>query len=313
VIGSALTGWGSALPDGIVTNAELERRLDTSDEWIVERTGIRERRVGGTTAGLAIAAGKLAIERAGLRPEEIDLLVVSTNTPDKPVPAAAALVQSGLGLRCGVFDLNSGCSGFVYGLVVADGLVGRGACRVLVVASDTVSRIVDWTDRSTAILFGDAAGAAVLEAAPEASALLGWDLGADGSLAGILYREEGGWVVMDGQEVFRRAVRATVGSAQSAMGRAKVRSEDIALFVPHQANARIVEAVASRLRIPLERAALVLDRTGNTSSASIPFALSEAADAGRLAPGDLVLLAGFGAGMTWASAVLRWDPVRRAP
>lgn len=296
-----------ALPDTVLTNADFEARLDTSDAWIVERTGIRERHVGGTTTGLGVAAGGQAMARAGLRPGDIDLLIVSTNTPDMAVPAAAAYVQSELGLTCGLFDLNSGCSGFVYALVVADGIVARGANRVLVVASDTVSRIVDPEDRSTVVLFGDAAGAVVLEASTGESALLGWDLGADGSAAELLSREHGGWVYMNGKEVFRRAVRATVNSAMAAMEQAKVTVDDLALFVPHQANQRITEAVAGRLGIAPERVISTVDHTGNTSSASVPEALAEAADAGRLQPGDVVLMAGFGAGMTWASAVVRWD------
>lgn len=304
--GSAVTGWGSALPEGVVTNADLERRLETSDAWIVERTGIRERRVGGTTVGLAAEAAERALKVAGVAPEEVDLLMVSTNTPDEPVPATAARVQAALGLRCGVFDLNSGCSGFVYGLIAADGMVGRGLRRALVVASDRVSRIVDPADRGTAILFGDGAGAVVLEAADGPSAVAGYDLGADGRLGDLIHQQHGGTVVMDGHEVFRRAVRATVRSAELALERSGVAVADIALFVPHQANLRIMEAVASRLGVERDRMVVVVDRTGNTSSASIPLALAEAADAGRLRPGDRVLLSGFGAGMTWASAVLRW-------
>lgn len=305
--GSAVTGWGAALPEGVVTNADLERRLDTSDAWIVERTGIRERRVGGTTVGLAVEAAERALKVAGVAGEEVDLLMVSTNTPDEPVPATAARVQAALGLRCGLFDLNSGCSGFVYGLVAADGMVGRGLGRVLVVASDRVSRIVDPSDRGTAILFGDGAGAVVLEAAEGPSAVAGYDLGADGRLGDLIHQPHGGTVVMDGREVFRRAVRATVRSAEQALERSGVTAADVALFVPHQANLRIMEAVASRLGVERERMAVIVDRTGNTSSASIPLALAEAADAGRLRPGDLVLLSGFGAGMTWASAVVRWS------
>ncbi|MGH9081869.1 MAG: beta-ketoacyl-ACP synthase III [Acidimicrobiales bacterium] len=305
--GSRVTGWGAALPDGVLTNADLERRLDTDDAWIVERTGIRERRVGGTTSGLATEAGRQAMKCAGLTPDDVDLLLVSTNTPDQPVPATAARVQAALDLHCGVFDLNSGCSGFVYGLVVADGMVARGLRRALVVASDTVSAIVDPDDRSTAILFGDAAGAVVLEAADGPGAVLGCDLGADGRLGDLIQQDHGGTVTMDGHEVFRRAVRATVGSAGAALDRAGVTVADLALFVPHQANLRIIEAVGSRLGIDRARTMVTVEHTGNTSSASIPVALAEAADGGRLHPGDLVLMSGFGAGMTWASAVVRWD------
>jgi 3-oxoacyl-[acyl-carrier-protein] synthase-3 len=303
---AAITGWGAALPDQVITNADLEARLDTSDRWIVERTGIRERRVGGTTTDLAIQATREAVDRAGVEPAAVDLLIVSTNTPDQPVPATAALVQGALGLGGGAMDLNSGCSGFVYGLVVANGAIATGLERVVVTASDTVSRIMDPQDRSTAVLFGDAAGSVVLEAVPGEAMLLGWDLGADGGAASLLYQPRGGYLYMDGREVFRRAVRATAISAQAALERAKVDVGEVALFIPHQANLRIIEAVCQRLGLAMERTMLILERTGNTSSASIPLALAEAVEGGRLADGDLVLMSGFGAGMTWGSAVLRW-------
>jgi len=304
--GAALTGWGAALPDQVVTNHDFEARgMQTSDEWIVERTGIRERRWGGTTSRMAVDAGRQAIEQSGLEAQDIDLLVLATTTPDQQVPATSATVAGQLGLRCGALDLNAACSGFVYAVVVANGLIATGYDRILVIGSDALSKITDVDDRATAILFADAAGAVVLEAAPEGQ-LLGWDLGVDGTAVEILDCDIGGFIHMDGKEVFRRAVRAMAESARAAMERAKVGPDDIALVVPHQANARIIEAANSRIGIPMERAAMVLDRTGNTSSASIPVALADAADQGRLAAGDLVLLCGFGAGMTWASAVLRW-------
>lgn len=306
--GVAVTGWGSALPPTVVTNADLEARLDTSDAWITERTGIRERRVGGTTSGLAAVAGKAALERAGLAGEDIDLLVLATTTPDQLVPATSAMLQHQLGTRGGAFDLNAACAGFVYALVVSSALLGTHLTRALLVASDTLSRVTDQEDRSTAVLFGDGAGAVVLEEVAGEEHLLGWDLGADGSALPLLYCDHGGFLKMEGQEVFRRAVRVMVDSARVALEAAKATAADVALWVPHQANLRIIEAANSRLGLPIERTALVLDRTGNTSSASIPLALAEAADAGRVQPGDLVLLSGFGAGMTWASAVLRWGP-----
>jgi len=306
VRGAAVSSWGAALPENVVTNADLEAKLDTNDAWIVERTGIRERRVGGTTAALATEAASRALDRAGLGPRDIDLLVLATTTPDQEVPATSADVADRLGLRGGAMDVNAACSGFVYALVAAAGMVGGGLDRVLVVGAETLSRITDQHDRTTAVLFADAAGAVVVEAVPGESKLLGYDLGADGSLRSLLYCDRGGFIVMEGQEVFRRAVRATVDSARAALERAKVSAEDIALFVPHQANLRIIDAAGQRLGLPRERTAVVLDRTGNTSAASVPLALSDAADAGRVAPGDLVLLSGFGAGMTWASAVLRW-------
>ena len=302
-----IAGWGIALPEKILTNADLETMLDTSDAWIVERSGIRERRIGGTTSGLAVQAGQAALAHAGSDPGSVDLLTLCTTTPDQQVPATASTVQHELGLRCGAFDLNAACSGFVYGLVTADGFIGGGLNRVLLIGSETLSRVTDWDDRSTAVLFADGAGAVVLDATDEPM-LLGWDLGSDGSLRSILDADMGGFIRMEGKEVFRRAVRVMTDSATRSMQRARVTADDIALVVPHQANIRIIESANARLGIPMERTAMVLERTGNTSSASIPLALADAADAGRLSPGDLVLLVGFGAGMTWASAVIRWRP-----
>jgi len=303
-----ITGWGTALPDKVVTNADLEAMLDTSDEWIVERSGIRERRVGGTTATLAVASGKAAMDRAGVSPAEIDLLILCTTTPDQQVPATSAVVQHELGLACGAFDINAACSGFVYGLVTAHQFVATGSVeRVLLIGSETLSRITDWDDRSTAVLFADGAGAVVVSAA-EGSHLLGWDLGCDGSARSILDADIGGFIHMEGREVFRRAVRVMIDSGKRAIEQAGVSADDIALVVPHQANIRIIESANAKLGLPMERTAVVLDYTGNTSSASIPLALVDAIDNGRLSPGDLIMFVGFGAGMTWASAILRWDP-----
>jgi 3-oxoacyl-[acyl-carrier-protein] synthase-3 len=308
-MGMRIMGWGTSLPDKVVTNADLERTLDTSDEWIVERSGIRERRIGRSTAELAIAAGRAAIAHAGVAPGSIDLLVLATTTPDQQVPATSAHVHGELGLGGGAFDLNAACSGFVYGLVAANGLLTSGARRVLVIGAETLSRITDWSDRNTAVLFGDGGGALLVESVPEEGQLLGWDLGLDASAREILKAEIGGTIEMDGREVFKRAVRVMVDSAQRTLEQAKVCADQVKLVVPHQANIRIIQAACDRLGIDRERAALVLDRTGNTSSASIPLALVDAIEHGRLEDGDLVLLAGFGAGMTWGSALLRWcDP-----
>jgi 3-oxoacyl-[acyl-carrier-protein] synthase-3 len=304
-----LTGWGTALPDKTVTNADLEARLDTSDTWITERTGIRERRVGDSTAELAIAASREALARAGREAADIDVVLLATCTPDQAMPATASHVQHALGVPGGAFDLNAACSGFVYGIVTAHGLLASGAERVLLVGAETLSRIVDWEDRNTAVLFGDGAGAVVLEATDGADdQLLGWDLGSDGSARGLLYADIGDVMKMDGREVFRRAVRVMIESAERACELAGIEPTDLDLVVPHQANIRIIEAACQRLGIPMDRTALVLDRTGNTSAASIPLALAHAFDAGRVAPGAHLLLVGFGAGMTWASAVLRWTP-----
>ncbi|MGY6500143.1 MAG: beta-ketoacyl-ACP synthase III [Acidimicrobiales bacterium] len=306
--GATIRSWGTALPEKVVTNHDLESTLDTNHDWIVERTGIHERHIGGSTTGLAIDAGRQAIERAGWDPGSVDLVILATTSPDQQVPASASTVQHELGLDCGAFDLNAACSGFVYGLVAAHGFIGAGMSRILVIGSETLSRLVDWDDRGTAILFADGAGAVTLEAVDGPGELLGWDLGSDGSARHILDADIGGYIEMDGREVFRRAVRVMVSSGTLALNRAGVSADDIALVVPHQANIRIIESACDKLGIPMEKAATVLQHTGNTSSASIPLALGAAADQGRLSPGDLVLLVGFGAGMTWASAVIRWEP-----
>ncbi|HUC36917.1 MAG TPA: beta-ketoacyl-ACP synthase III [Acidimicrobiales bacterium] len=304
--GAVVTGWGTALPDKVVTNEDLSARLDTSDAWITERTGIKERRIGGTTSGLAVEAGRRALERAGRRAEEIDLLVLATATPDALVPGTSATVQDALGVAGGAFDVNAACSGFVYALVAAHGLVLAGAERVLVIGSETLSRITDFDDRSIAVLVGDGAGAVVLEATEGPGQLLAWDLGADGSLRSLLSCDHGGYLYMNGREIFRHAVHAVVSSSQKALRRAGLSVSDVDLFVPHQANARIISAAGQRLGIPPERWVVTIDRYGNTSSASIPLALADALDTGRLRPGGIALLSGFGGGMTWASAVLRW-------
>ena len=323
---ACIAGWGAAVPDGRVTNADLEQRVDTSDQWIVERTGIRERRVAGpddSTATLAIAAGAAAIKQAGITPIDIELLIVATATPEQPIPHTGAFVGEGLGLRCGSFDLGAGCAGFVYELVTGASLLASGGLgHVLVIGAETLSRIIDPDDRATCILFGDAAAALVLEAAPDdGPGLLSFDLGCDGSLAGLLEVSAGGsrrptteatlaeglqYLKMQGPEVFRRAVRVVVESANTALAKADVASSQIDWFIPHQANARIIDAASSRLGIPPERTIVNIERYGNTSAASIPLALSEAADAGRFEDGELILVSGFGAGMTWGSAVLRW-------
>ena len=306
VPGARTTGVGMAVPDKVVTNDDLAATLDTSDEWIVERTGIRERRIGGTTSGLAAEAGRAALEQAGVSGADIDALVLATTTPDAVVPGTSATVQEALGVVGGAFDLNAACSGFVYGLVVAHGLVSVGAQKVLLIGADTLSNITDWTDRSMAILVGDGAGAVVLEATDGPGELLGWHLGSDGSLRDLLKCDHGGYLFMNGKEIFRHAVRAVIESSLTALERAGLKPDDVDLFVPHQANARIIVAAARRLEIAEERYVVTIDRYGNTSSASIPLALAHAAETGRLRPGATVLLSGFGGGMTWASAVLRW-------
>jgi 3-oxoacyl-[acyl-carrier-protein] synthase III len=305
VRGAVITGWGTALPPKVLTNHDLEQMMDTKDEWIVERTGIRQRHVGGTTIGLSIESGRAALDMSGVELAEIDGLILASTTPDTQWGTAAS-VQNELGLRCGALDVNAACSGFMYGLVTAHGMIAMGARKVLVIGTDSLSRIVDWEDRNTAILFGDGSGAVVLEAVEGPGQLLSWDLDADGSLAKILWAEVGGFIQMEGKEVFRRAIRIMVDSATKSLAHAGLSVDDISLVIPHQANIRIIQGACDRLGIGMDRVVSVLDRTGNTSSASVPLALADALDTGRVKDGDLLLLVGFGGGMTAASAVLRW-------
>jgi 3-oxoacyl-[acyl-carrier-protein] synthase-3 len=309
ITGAVITGWGLCVPDKIVTNDDLAATMDTSDAWITERTGIKERRVGGSTSGLSTEAGRAAIKRAGVDPLEIDMLILATTTPDQTVPGTSPTVQDNLGLRCGAIDINAACSGFVYGLAMAHGLVAAGAKKILLIGAETLSRITDWNDRTTAILFADGAAAVVLEAVDGPGQLLAWDVDADGAAQPYLYADVGDYLKMDGREVFRRAVRIMVDSATKTLESAGFTADDVDLVVPHQANTRIIDAACQRLGIPAERTAVNIQRYGNTSAASIPLALTEALDDGRAKPGDLVLLVGFGAGMTAASALLRWGGV----
>lgn len=304
--GFVITGWGIAVPDKVVTNDDLSLTVDTSDEWIVERTGIRERRVGGTTSALAAEAGRTALECAGVAPADIDVLLLATTTPDALVPGTSATVQNELGIGGGAFDLNAACSGFVYGLITAGGLLATGARRILLIGADCLSRIVDWDDRKVSVLVGDGAGAVVLEAIDGPGCLLSWNLDADGSWRHLLKCDHGGFLYMDGKEIFRKAVRVVVDSAEKAVRDAGLTIDDISLVVPHQANLRIIQAACQRLGIAEDQAAIVIDRYGNTSAASIPLALVDAIENGRVHDGDRLLLTGFGGGMTWASAVVRW-------
>jgi 3-oxoacyl-[acyl-carrier-protein] synthase-3 len=305
-MGAAITGWGTALPPGVVTNDDFAKRLDTSDAWITERTGIRERRWGGTTTDLAIEAGAMALKHAGLQGSDIDLLILATTTPDQTIPATSSLVHHKLGLAGGGFDLNAACAGFTYALVTATALLGVGHERCLLIGAETLSKTLDKDDRSTAILFGDGAAAVVLERSSVHELILSHDIGVDGGAFDLIVAEHGGFLRMEGREVFRRAVRVELASIGKVLDLAGIKPADVALFVPHQANVRIIESVNEKLGFTMDQTSIVLDRTGNTSAASIPLALAEAADAGRLHEGDLVLLSGFGAGMTWASAVIRW-------
>jgi 3-oxoacyl-[acyl-carrier-protein] synthase-3 len=299
----SVAGWGTAVPDGRCSNADLEARLDTNDTWIVERTGIRERRIaapGETAATLGTAAAAEAIKRAGLTTADIDLLVVATATPDQPLPHTGAFLGEALGLQCASFDLSAACAGFVYELVVGASMLNAGYDHVLIVGSETLSRITDPEDRGTAILFGDGAAAAVLARSATAPGLLAWDLGCDGSAAALIEIPAGG-----GREP---ASNAIADSSAITLERAGLSVSDVSWFVPHQANLRIIEAAAKRLGFTPDRTITNIERYGNTSSASIPLALFEAVEDGRVQPGDLILCSGVGAGLTWGSALLRWGP-----
>ena len=303
-----ITGWATHLPEKRLTNHDLAELVDTTDEWIRERSGISARHVGGKVSEMSTVAGRDALAMAGVDPGDVGLLLLATCSSEQQFPASASIVQHDLGLKCGAIDINAACSGFVYGLVTAMQFAAGGVDTILLIGSDALSGLVDWTDRGTCVLFGDGAGAVVIQRSADSPTMLGWDLMSDGSAAGILSCEHGGKIVMNGKEVFRRAVLAMENTARNAMETAGVVMDDIALVVPHQANIRIIDAAMKRLAIPREKAAMVLERTGNTSAASIPLALVDALDNNRVAPGDLVLMVGFGAGMSSAAAVIRWDP-----
>ena len=304
-----ISGWGIALPERIVTNDELSQTLDTSNDWILERSGIAQRRTGGSTSSLAVEAGELALASAGVEPESIDLLILATTTPDDQVPATSSKVQHELGLSCGAMDINAACSGFVYSLITGCGFLQAGCNRILVIGSETLSGITDWEDRSTAILFGDGAGAIVLESSSGGGKLLGWNLSSSGELRDILHAPIGGKIYMEGREVFRKAVTAMTESGKKAIANSGISPNEISLVIPHQANIRIIETSMKKLGIPFERAVWVGDKTANTSSASIPIALGHALDNNQIAENDLILLVGFGAGMTAAGAVIQWGEI----
>ena len=313
--GARFLGLGRALPSTVVSNADLEARLDTSDAWIKERTGIVERRVadpGQTTGNLAATAGADALNRSGVDPADVDVVIVATTTPDTPCPATAAAVQARLGTAGAAFDLNAACAGFAYAVYVGIGMLSAGSVgHVLVIGADRFTALVDPDDRATAILFGDGAGAVLLGGASDhirdGPGLLGADLGGDGTALTALHVPPGEqYVSMDGQEIYRRATRGLVDSCSRALVAARSTPDDVDLFVPHQANARIIEATARRLHIPAERVVVDVDRYGNTSAASVPIALADADDDGRLSDGSTVLMAGIGAGMAWASLYVRW-------
>ncbi len=313
-MGVKIVSTGSYVPEKVLTNFDLENMVETSDEWIVTRTGIRERRIseGETTADMAAAAAKEALKKKA-SPEEVDLIVLATATPDMFFPSTACIVQSRIGAFNSVcFDISAACSGFIYALYVADSIMkSQDVKKALVIGAERFSKIVDWTDRSTCILFGDGAGAVLLEKSSE-EGIISFDIGADGRYGELLYVESVGsnadfpyFVKMKGNEVFKVAVRTLTESSMRAIEKAGLKPSDISLLVPHQANVRILRAVADRLGIPHERVFVNIDRYGNTSAASIPIALDEAVKSGSVKGGDYVLLTAFGGGFTWASCVFR--------
>jgi 3-oxoacyl-[acyl-carrier-protein] synthase-3 len=321
-----IAATGRWLPEKVLTNADLEKMVDTSDEWIYERTGIRQRRIAPpeiNAAEMGAEAAKIAMCRANVQPGEVDLIVVATATPDRLLPATACDMQALIGAtNAAAFDISAACSGFIYALNVAEGHLAAGRGEIaLVVSTEKMSGIVDWTDRATCVLFGDGAGAAVVRKSQNGRGLISSFIRSDGTLAELLWRPAGGLrvpfdiavldekshlVKMAGREVFKAAVRSMAEAADQALLRAGLTGDDIDLFIPHQANMRIIEATARYANVPMEKVFVNVDRYGNMSSATIPVALDEAIEEGRLKPGDNVLMVAFGAGFTWASAVVRW-------
>ena len=327
-----ITGWGKYTPARRLTNYDLEQMVDTNDEWISSRTGIRERRIAAaeeTTVSMALEASRAALDRAGVHPEDLNLIILATTTPDYLCPSSASQLQAQLGAtHAGAFDLQAGCTGFVYGLVTASQFIKSGAYqRVLVVGAEKLSAFLDWTDRNTCILFGDGAGAVVVETSHSPTGIMSFELGSEGENYDALYFPAGGsakpftqatldarenYIHMDGKRVFKFATRTMSRSVQNVIQDSGVMFDDIDFVVPHQANARIIETAVKRLKISPDKVMVNVDRYGNTSAASIPIALCEAVDQGKIQDGNHIVLVGFGAGLTWASAVLHWEPARPA-
>lgn len=315
----SITGLGVHVPERVLTNEDLSKLVDTNDQWIVDRTGIRERRIAAEDEALTdicLPAARRALEMAQVDAKSIDLIVVATVTPDMAFPSSSALLADVLGMPdAAAYDLSAGCTGFVYAVAQAHAMLAAGlANRALVVGGDVLSKILDWTDRSTLVLFGDGAGAVVLERV-EQGGFLGFELGADGGGGANLWLPGSGsrkfedpdkFVKMNGREVFKFATRVMVSSAEAILAECEKTVEDVDVYVPHQANVRIIDHAAKKLGFPQEKTIVNVDRYGNTSSGSIPLALADAADDGRLEPGKLVLLTGMGAGLTWGSALIEW-------
>ncbi|MDD4504612.1 MAG: ketoacyl-ACP synthase III [Clostridiaceae bacterium] len=326
---AGIIGTGSCLPDRIVTNHEMENIVDTTDEWIRSRTGICERRVSDentATSDLATTAALRALENANLKPEDIGLIIVATVTPDMMFPSTACIVQKNIGaINAAAFDLEAACSGFLYGLAISDSLVKTGSYKnILVIGAETLTKIVDFTDRNTCVIFGDGAGAAVVSEVPEEYGILSTYIGADGRGGHLLSQPAGGsripasvesiqnrqhYVQMDGKEVFKFAVKIMGDAAEKALEKCGLFKEDIDYLIPHQANIRIIDASVKRLKISNEKVYINLDKYGNMSSASVAIAMDEASRKGLLKDGDIVVLVGFGGGLTWGSAVLKWKVI----
>lgn len=321
-----ITGTGSYLPENILTNLDLEKMVDTSDDWIMERTGIKERRIAGekqAASDLAYEASRAALKSAGLKAKDIELIIIASVSGDMPLPATACILQDKLDAKkAAAFDVNAACSGFVYSLSVADAFIrARTYRRVLVVGAEVLSKFTDWEDRTTCVLFGDGAGAVVLEATEEDRGIVSTKLHSDGSLWELLHAPGGGsrnpasketvkkrlhFIRMKGNETFKVAVRALESLVVETLKENRLKTSDIALLIPHQANLRIIQATADRLGLPLDKVMINLDRYGNTSAASVPIALDEAVKSGKVRNGDYILLEAFGGGLTWASALIKW-------
>lgn len=326
VCNAGIIGVGAYLPDRVLTNDELQKMVDTNDQWIRTRSGIKERRIAApelATSDLAVIAGERALADAGVAPEELGLIIVATNTPDTIFPATACLVQDRLGaVKAAAFDLAAGCTGFVYALATGSQFIASGAYKkVLVVGAECLSRIVNWEDRKTCVLFGDGAGAVVLSPVPAGNGILSFTLRSDGAKGQFLTLPAGGsrqpatretvdqklhTIHMEGREVFKFAVRVMGKGALEALAAAGLKRADIDYFIPHQANIRIIESAAKRLNLPMDKVLVNLDRYGNTSTASIPLALTEAVQSGRIKQGDHIVMVGFGAGLTWGATVIKW-------
>jgi 3-oxoacyl-[acyl-carrier-protein] synthase III len=322
---SAITGWGMYVPEKVLTNEDLEQIVDTSDEWITSRTGIKQRHVAApdeSASTLALAAARQALERAGIEGKDLGLVLVATVCGDYPFPSTACIVQNALGAQGGAFDLQAACSGFLYGVATAHQFIANGAVKhALIVGVEVLSRVVDYTDRATCVLFGDGAGAVVLSASDTPGGLLGFTLGSDGARPEQLWIPTGGsveptteqvlrdrrnFVQMQGSEVFKFATRIMGTAMEEALSNAGMTASDMDLFIPHQANLRIIEAASKRLNLPSEKVFVNIQDYGNTSAAAIPIALCEAIDQGRVYPGAHLGMVAFGAGLTWAAAVVKW-------